>query len=109
MRTIVSEEVEEGAAGHELHDDHDGLLLHADADESDNVWMVVLLEDASFLQKLFLLLLRQRRLTRLDRHGNVVSLQLGLVDVAKVASANLLQELDVIVVQLPLFSEDRTL
>ena len=53
---------------HVFHDDHDGLTLGGDADEAHDVGVVVLLEDATLLQELALLFVRQRLLARLHRH-----------------------------------------
>ena len=69
--------------------------------------MLVLLEYAALLQELLLLFVRQRHLAGLDGHGQVARLEASLVHVAKVAAADFLHQLHVVVVQLPLFSADR--
>ena len=93
-RAWISQEREEGSAGHQLHDYHDRLLLDADPDELDNVGVVVLLEDPALLKELFLLFLGQRHFASFDSHtqsfvGFVLEFKFGFIDIAKIASASL--------------------
>ena len=59
---MIPQEIEKAAARHEFHDDHDGLLLNAYADEADDVGVIVLLQYPPLLQELLLLFVRQSHL-----------------------------------------------
>lgn len=54
-----------------FHYNHYRLSLRSDADESDNIRVVVLFQYAALLQKLLLCLLRQSLSTCLDCHFRV--------------------------------------
>ena len=58
IAAVIPKEIEKAAAWHEFHDDHNGLLLNADADEADDVGMIVLLQYPSLLQELLFLFVR---------------------------------------------------
>lgn len=70
---------------HKLHDNHDGLLLYTDANELDNVWVVVLLENTSLLEKFFLVLLWQTDPAGFDSHIYPLWMQHCPVHISKVA------------------------
>ena len=69
--------------------------------------MLVLLENSSFLQELFLLLLWHGELARFYCHSQAVVLQPGLEHITEVTPSDLLDQFDIIVIEFPLFSRDR--
>lgn len=70
---------------HKLHDNHNRLLLYTDANEFDNIGMVVLLEDASFLQEFAFLFVGQGHAAGFDSDIKLCGFQFCLVDVTEVA------------------------
>lgn len=70
---------------HKLHYNHNRLLLHTDANELDNIGMVVLLEDASFLQEFAFLFIGQGHAAGFDSDIKLCGFQFSLVDVTEVA------------------------
>ena len=64
------EKREKGSARYQFHDNHDGLLLDADPNEPDNVGVVVLFENPTLLEELFLVLFRERHLASFGCHCN---------------------------------------
>ena len=70
---------------HKLHDDHDRLPLGGDADEADDVGVVVLLEYPPLLEELPPLVLRQRVLTCLHCYNHTLGLVDALVHLSKVS------------------------
>merc|ERR1712008_449718 len=89
---IVTQVIEEAATWHQLHDNHDRLLLKTDPYKFDNIGMVILLENSSLLQKLFLLFFRQCDFASFNRdalsHQIVVGPKIGFVHVAEITAAN---------------------
>lgn len=49
----------------EFHNNHNRLFLYADPNKTNNIRMVILLEDSTFAEELLFLLLRQIHTTRL--------------------------------------------
>ena len=64
------EKREKGSARYQFHDNHDGLLLDADPNEPDNVGVVVLFENPTLLEELFLVLFGERHLASFGCHCN---------------------------------------
>ena len=64
------EKREKGSARYQFHDNHDGLLLDADPDEPDNVGVVVLFENPTLLEELFLMLFGECHLASFGCHCN---------------------------------------
>ena len=72
-----------------LHDDHNRLSLSSNADELDDVYVAVLLENTALLQELLLCIIRQSLSTCFDRYFQVCRFIVAAKHISKVTLATI--------------------